>query len=277
MTREMIMNELRNRGYEVAINDVVKNGVLFEGIAVGNGTLRPTIYVDSYLDRDDLDVVVDEIENIYDKSLIESLVIDTNKLMDWDYVKTQLQLCIQKKGNENIVKRDFLDLEQYVRVIVDSDNKGTASFKVKPEHLEKFGIDENTLFNAAWDCTKPTLTSMDLLEIMAEMMGTDIEELKSEAPMDMTQLVLSNKDKVHGAVAMCDTELLSKIADKYEADLAILPSSIHECIVMPVDIATSFTKLNKMVQEVNENEVAPEEVLSDHAYRFNHDTREVVY
>lgn len=84
-------------------------------------------------------------------------VIDTKKLMDWDYVKTRLQLCIQRKGNENIVKRDFLDFEEYVRVDV-----GGGTFKVKPEHLVKYGITESVLFHAAWDCTAHTIHVEDM-------------------------------------------------------------------------------------------------------------------
>jgi hypothetical protein len=116
-----------------------------------------------------------------------------------------------------------------------------------------------------------------MLEIMAKMMGTDIEELKAETPIDMVQIVLSNESKVHGAVAICDTEMLSEIADRYNADLAILPSSIHECIVMPVDVKTNFANLSAMVREVNTTEVSPEEQLSDHAYRFNRDTRKITF
>ena len=95
MTREMIMNELQNRGYEVQSTDIVKNGTLFQGIIIGNGNIRPTIYVDSYLDRNDLYEVADEIENIYDKALLEAPAFNTEDLLDWNYAKNHLQLCFQ--------------------------------------------------------------------------------------------------------------------------------------------------------------------------------------
>lgn len=273
MTREMIMGELKSRGYEVQSTDVIKNGTVLKGIIIGTGNIRPTIYTDRYNDANNVKLVVDEIVKLYEDSQKNTPVFDVNNLMNWEYVKTRLQLCIQRKGNEDIVKKDFLDLEQYVRVFVTED----SSFKIKPEHLEKYRVTEDELFNAAWDCTKPTLTVTDMLEIIAGMMGTDIEILKDETPIDMIQYVFSNKNKVHGAIAMCDTEMLSRIAERYNTDLAILPSSIHECIVMPVDVTTNFSKLNTMVSEVNETQVEPEEQLSDHAYRFNRETRELTF
>lgn len=248
MTREMIMEELTARGYEVQSVEVVKNGVELQGITIGTGNIRPTIYTEQFKDDDNVDWVADKIINIYEESQKHAPRFDTERLMNWDYVKTHLQLCIQRKGNEDIVKRDFLDLEQYIRVYVTED----ASFKVKPEHLEKFGVDADTLFNAAWDCTKPTLTSTNMV-------------------------ILSNESKVHGAIAMYDTWLLSSIADEYKRDLAILPSSIHEVIVMPVDDNTNFRQLSEMVKDVNATQVLPEEQLSDHAYRFVRDTMEIVF
>ena len=273
MTRELIMEELTARGYEVQSVEVVKNGVELQGITIGTGNIRPTIYTKQFENADNVDWVADKIISTYEESQKHTPKFDAERLLNWDYVKTHLQLCIQRKGNEDIVKRDFLDLEQYVRVYVTED----GSFKVKPEHLEKFGIDADILFNAAWDCTKPTLTSTDMLDILAEMTGEDVEILKAETPRDMVQIVLSNESKVHGAVAMCDTWLLSSIADKYKSDLAILPSSIHECIVMPVDDNTNFRQLSEMVRDVNETQVAPEEWLSDHAYRFVRDTMEIIF
>lgn len=278
MTREMIMDELKNRGYEVQSTDAIKNGVLFQGIIIGNGTLRPTVYVNSYLDRNDLNKIVDEIEDIYDRSLVETPTFNANKLMDWDYAKNNLQLCLQRKGNEDIIKRDFLDLEQYVRVIVDSNENGTASFKVKPEHLEKFGISEDVLFDTVMKSMKKDIVVEDMLDILAQMMpDMDITELKAMSQESPSQIVITNKKKLNGASSICDMETLSKIADKHNADLAILPSSINECILIPVDESMNFLLLDAMIQDINRTEVPPEEVLGEHAYRFIRDEKRISY
>lgn len=276
MTREMIIAELKNRGYEVLSADVTKNGVKLQGIAIGKGTIRPTIYVDDLLNRT-LDEAVNKIIDIYKNAQKNPVQFNPKDIMKWNFIKTRLQLCLQRKGDEDIVKRDFLDLEEYIRVIVDIDANGTGSFKVQPSHLTMWGITEDMLFNAAWDCTKPTITETDTSKVMAEMMGITLEELlKRMGDMPM-QIILSNHKGVNGAIAMKDTWLLSEIANRYKSDLAILPSSIHECIVMPIDESIRFDELNAMVREVNKTELVPEEQLSDHAYRFNRNTGKITY
>ena len=51
--------------------------------------------------------------------------------------------------------------------------------------------------------------------------------------------------------------------------VAIIPSSIHECILVPLEEGISETYLNYMVSEVNKNNVPIEEILSDHIYIYN--------
>ena len=114
----------------------------------------------------------------------------------------------------------ILDLEQYVRVLVDKD----GSYKVKPEHLERFGVSEEILFHVAWECTNPTLTATSMIEVMAEMMNMDISEF--EEMEDANQIILSNQSKTFGAIAMCNKEMLATIANKYNTNLVILPSDL---------------------------------------------------
>lgn len=273
MTRELIIDELKARGYVVQPVEIVKNGMKMNGVTIGTESIRPTIYTDQFKDCDNVDYVVDEIIKIYDNCNKNPITFDMNKLYEWDFVKDKLQLCIQKKSNEDIVKRSFLDLEQYVRIKV-GDN-GTC--KITPPLLEKLGVIKDVLFHAAWDCTKPTLSYTSMAKIMAEMMGMD-EKLLEQKMIESgeIQLVLTNTDKSFGAIAMCDTELLAEIAEKYNSDLVILPSSIHKCIVILVDEDINFLELDAMVTQINNNEVDATERLSNHTYRFIRSERKIV-
>jgi len=265
LTREMIIKALTEKGMEAQVADVTKNGVTLQGIALGTGTVRPTIYIEQFVDYadDEVEDVVDAIMYQYNKAIEDVPVIDVYNLLNWDYAKTRLQLCIQQKGNEDIVKRDFLDLEEYVRVIASKDENGMGSFKVRPEHLERFGITEETLFHAAWDCTVPTFKFEDMSQI---------------APMPKGMMIVAtNETKLNGAVVMKAMEKLLEIADEYDKDLAILPSSIHEILLVPIDEETDFSHLNAMVQEVNETELTDDEVLSDHIYWYLRQSKEIIY
>ena len=63
-------------------------------------------------------------------------------------------------------------------------------------------------------------------------------------------------------------ELLAKIAEKAESDLYILPSSVHEVLVLKADNEIEPKELKTMVTEINGTEVAQDEVLTDNAYRY---------
>ena len=169
--------------------------------------------------------------------------IEISMVAPWSYAKDNLMLCLQPKSNENILKRNFLDLELYVRVKAD-----TVTYKVKPG---MFNVSEEEIFNRALELLENNTTCRDWY-------GTGM-------------FALSNGNYAYGASAICNMEVLKKIASELNDDLIILPSSIHECIIKPKGIKT-LAECSEIVHEVNNEQVAPEEVLSNHAYQYNKDT-----
>ena len=269
-TRKQIINELTNRGIKARPETIVKNGVEFETIVIGDGRICPTIYMDSFEKMEgDLSAIVDEIVRMYEDAAQVELP-DMQLLANWEWVKPRLRLCLQKKSNEDIVKRDWLDLEEYVRVAVMED----ASCKVTTGIIEKWGITADELFDEAWKNTKPQIFAQDMCQIMLEMgMPAEMVESISTSPM----IIVTNKTKCHGSIGIKATEILGEIADRYECDLAILPSSIHEAIVYPLINGETPSEFNSMIQEINATEVLPEDVLSNHAYVFHRNTREITW
>ena len=49
----------------------------------------------------------------------------------------------------------------------------------------------------------------------------------------------------------------------------VLPSSVHEVVIVPCCGSISMAELDDMVKDINETQVAEEEVLSDHAYLYD--------
>lgn len=278
LTREAIINALKENNLEAKPVDVTKNGIPFKGISLGTGPVCPTIYTDRFeqYDEEDLEDAIDEILYQYNKAKETMPIMDPKQLTDWNFIKDRLQLCIQPKGTEDIVKRDFLDLEEYVRVVVMTEGESIGTFKVNPEHLNRFGITETELFEAAWENTVSTIQIQDMAQVMAEMMDMSVEdamEIQKENPM----IVASNEQKMYGAIAMKAGDKIAEIAERYQSDLAILPSSIHEILLIPVKENMNFIELDAMVQDVNETQVAPEEILGSHAYRYNRDEHSITY
>ena len=88
--------------------------------------------------------------------------------------------------------------------------------------------------------------------------------------------VLSNWDTLNGAAALLDAKTMEDISQKLGGDFIVLPSSIHEVIVLPADVEMDRRDLEAMVQDVNAGEVAPEDRLSDHVYMYDSKEKELV-
>ena len=87
--------------------------------------------------------------------------------------------------------------------------------------------------------------------------------------------VLSNTNRLYGAVYMTDLEKMAEIAERMDCDLWILPSSIHEVILIPCSYTDDAKKLADMVCEINKTELSAEEFLSSHVYYFNRKTARI--
>lgn len=86
--------------------------------------------------------------------------------------------------------------------------------------------------------------------------------------------VLSNAERLNGAAAILDAKTMEDISEKLGGDFVVLPSSIHETIVLPMNEDMDRQALETMVQDVNAGQVAPEERLSDHVYMYDSQEKE---
>lgn len=73
--------------------------------------------------------------------------------------------------------------------------------------------------------------------------------------------------KEQGAICLLYDGILDQIWKFLKEDYYIIPSSIHETLIVRASEA-DVDKLNEIIQEVNHSAVSPEEVLSDHAYFY---------
>lgn len=267
-----VVNELNKRGYKAELTSVFKNGIEKVHVVIGNGKVRPSIDVDTLLADPPygIDSIVLRAITIYNNSLSKSF--DIPNIGTWNYAKDHLQLCLQGKTNEPILKRRYLDLEMYVRVKVSED----GTYKIKPGMFKE--ISEDEIFARALLATKNNIVVEDMGKMLAEMMGgaLDFADIMGSCLPMPQPIVISNTEKTFGSAGICDKELLSKIAKEHNSSFVIIPSSIHECIIH-LDNDPNMKEYNAMVREVNATKVAPEEELSDHAYFFNKDTLEITW
>lgn len=274
----------------LSIQEVVKgNDQKLTGVSIhepGNN-ISPTIYIDEmveeYRNGADLDVLMARIADVYmDHRNPEHINFDVSKVTDFENVKEMLvtKVVNSELSSEflsNVPHKEFGDLSVFCQIRLDELADGSvASITVKDDILEKWDVSFDEVMEIATSndvtITEPKLVPMQAL-ITGMMYGDEYEQEgflppKEEEPIPM--FVLQTSDKYNGAKLLNQPELMEQIAEFLDSDFIVLPSSIHEAIIIPcAENSFSMMELGQMVQDVNGSEVKPEEILSDHAYMYS--------
>ena len=265
--------------YIVKTSEVSKNnGVVWRSIQImeKDVNISPCIFMEGYFERWkncrgwSMDRIVDEILETYQQCAIHQN-IDFSWVCQYDMIRQKLRGSLinaerNRKSLETMPHRQILDLCLTYYLEISIDEKQPATIPVNNGMMEQWGISEEELYEDMLAGLEREKSVFDNLESMiARMM--DCEEPQPLAEM----YVLTNQKKLYGAVEMLNTKLLREIAEKMEMDLLILPSSIHELIILP-EIGgiegNNITYLANLVQSINDTELMDTEVLSAHVYRF---------
>ena len=270
MTREMIITGLQDRGYRAEAQNAIKNGVELEGIRIlTDNNIAPVIYTESIIERAEeeyktLDDVVSAIIGIYESK--KSFQFDVNRLFDRDFVLSGLYIGLQKESNEDIVKRAcYLDgIESYIYIRGEADRDESYSIKVNTDILKRADISEAEAWEKAEANTNAETSLESMAKVMADMMGFEYtEEMDEETPF----FIISNKSKIKGASAILNKKVLADFGERYHTDkIVVLPSSVHEMLLVPYTEEVDLDTFSNMVGEVNNSEVDPTERLTDRAY-----------
>lgn len=201
--------------------------------------------------------------------------LDVNEFTNYEAMKPHLMVqLIPQKGNEKklsgILHEKVEDMAMIYRLDLGQADRsgGTMTTIVTDAMLQGFGITAEQLRQDAMEVApqnRPaTLRSMQ--EVMAAMMGMDAEEI----PQDSVPLLVASVDNAFmGASVIQYPGFMEQAAEQIGGDFFVLPSSIHEVLLLPDDGKTDFRELTAMVQSINESQVAPAERLSDNVYHYD--------
>lgn len=172
------------------------------------------------------------------------------------------------------VRKEYLDLSIILYISMDERTKTI----VTKEHLEAFGISVDELYNMALRNMPHRFPHefQSLGKKLNEMTGCTVFLEDTGSPL----YLLSHSTGDYGAAAMLYPGVLKRCAEEIGGDLIVLPSSVHEVLLYPVqsfeeDLATEegawkvAENMRTMVQSINVMEVAPEERLSNNAYYYS--------
>ena len=275
---------------QIEIKEIRKNnGVMLNGLIITEEkeTISPTIYMDGfYLDYQkgkSFGRIVEEIINLYRENKVK-VPINMDFFLDYESVRGRIfQKVINYERNkellENVPHIKYMDLAVVTYYAYMNDFLGRGSIQITISHLDKWGIDEEILFEDAIRNTREKLgvEILGMKDMLIELFADNTEnmdinqvrEATSYVERDVSMHVMTLKGRYFGAACIYDTEMLKKFGEKCRRNFFILPSSIHELILIPDTGLESAESLRRMVREVNAEHVDEEEQLSDNVYYFN--------
>ena len=255
MNLENCRKELLTQGIETEEIAMIKNGVECRGIRILNSDgVMPVVY---YSEADTMDEFLKRIEAAVS---LEKPQVDPRKLMDWEYVRNNLYVSVQRRSDEDIVKRPYLNLDMTMRVYMDiSESLGTV--KVTRSLMEHIGVSEEMLWNTAVSNSRDKYHIVNIAEILGvEDMGDGLYVVTSESLID-------------GASALFYPEIFKEFCrSRGEKTCYVLPSSTQEVIVVPESMICGVccdpAELSEMVRSINAEQVDPLIQLQPVVYRL---------
>lgn len=277
------------KGYEVTLREVSKNNsVTLLGliIAADGQNISPTIYLDSFREAYEegapLSCIVEKILEIYKKDTPRKS-IDMGFFKDFEKVKDRIcYRLINREKNETLLTQipyvEFLDLAICFYYAYQGKELGDGSILIFNTHMEMWDTSVSELLTLAqqntpvlfpWECR----TMEDVLcELMQEedLKEEDIDKTEpSGGAAGIHMRILGNRSHVYGAGCILYPGLLEELAKKEDKNFYILPSSIHEVILLEAEGVEDAEILKTMIMDVNDTQVEPEEILSYNLYYFN--------
>ena len=269
---------------DVKLHKVQKvNGVILHGITVmrENKSIMPTLYLEHYYEEYKSGIpmydVVHRFVLEYDKAGIYD-DFDIGFFEYYEKVKPHLGYkLINYEMNRELLKeipyKRYLDLAIVCYCNIVDDRIGKGTILIRNEHLDIWKVEKDTVIKDSLQ-NMPVMFPAEMInmaDLLRELYWDPAKLIYGKLPM----YVLTTKARLYGAAAMLYSGQLEAIAREVEDDFYLLPSSIHEIIILPRRYAADEKYLSEMVDEINREQVEREEILSDHAYFYSNRTKQI--
>ncbi len=277
---------------QISIQSVCKNnGKYLDGLVIleNNVNIAPTIYLDYYYEyyrsENSFPAAYERILEHYRQNRTDEH-IDVRFFTDFERTRPRIVLkLIHYEKNRQLLKEiphiRFLDLAIVFYCFIPIDPKlGNATILIRNSHLELWNQTAQTLYPLVMENSRrllaPQLHNMNsLLEDILPSSGYPTVVVPEDPLYPM--YVLTNKQNMFGAACLLYDGLIRSYAEQFQTDFYLLPSSIHETILVPAIRNDRIQDFSEMVHEVNETQVSGEEFLSDHAYYYSREEDKIYY
>lgn len=267
--------------------NVCLTGVIIKPKGHERSFCGPTFYMerlyDQYLECGSFEQVMSN-QAIY---LEESLKYLPDDIMDISIASLKDKIVFQvvnTKENKEMIDlcphRDILDLSIVYRAITNIDNTGVSGFLITHDIAEAEDLTEKLLYSLAIKNTKDLFPFKKerIEETMGRMMkkwGAKDEDVNrsfrdiDNVPEKARVYVISNEYEFFGASALLYSDVIGEVVDRIGTDCYILPSSVHDLVVLSTEVFFETDKLLQLVKQTNTEHVRLTDRLSDNVYVYH--------
>lgn len=280
--REKQLNAiLKNHGIQVEWIENVKNNQTLDGYMIkkeGSSLVPVIYYTPTWYEKTDLEVV-----GFLVSFCNKEVAFDMKKYINRSYILTNVKPMIIGSDNRGEIERknfvydekeDFLIL-YYIDVDV---NDGEGSIKITEPLCEYIGVTKEELMKQAFVNLEKDIYIKSIDEVLKELENELGIEEDLEEPMESLDdvYIVSNKKKDKGAVSILIKSVYEQLAAILGSKFIVVPSSIHECIVVAYNEEENLSVFTEMVKSVNYTNISPDQKLTDHAYLYDGDHFSVI-
>lgn len=281
--------EIANVGLQVVTknNNLQLTGLIIQRVG---RNIAPTIYLENFYDKYQEGTDLQEILRLIADMRMEHEVngdFDVSQITDFAKCKDKIfpRLISAGWNKELLENRPHVlieDLAVTFFINLRDNENGSMNTQIHNKLMQIWGVTAEELYELAVknlsDSDIGTFSPMN--EVMAETMlpiliaecdgdkDAAVQMIQEILSSDDDMYILTNKNVNYGASMLLDKSMMQKVIDRIGEDFYIIPSSVHESIVIPADKNLEHEELKKMVHEVNVTQVSVEERLSDNVYRY---------
>lgn len=272
-------------GYRVEIKEVRKNnGILLHGLVILAETKNvvPTIYLEifmaAYEDGVPFSKIIDKILDVYQEEMPKG---DVSMEFFKEFDKVSDRICyrlIRRKGNEALLEEiphvEFMDLAICFFYAYQGGALGDGSIPIYNSHLEMWKVGTKELMTLAGVNT-PRIYPAELRS-MTDILKETAQIQVIGGPVPESNLdILTNDRRAQGAACILYPGMLERIATVKKRSFYIIPSSVHEVLILRDTGRENVEEIKKTIREVNSRFVAKEEILSDNLYYYDFGSKTV--
>ena len=190
-----------------------------------------------------------------------------------------LNYSVHKKIFSDIPFRMAADLAVTCHMMEKGEDGKISSAVIDRKIMQHYDITEEQLFSDAFSFAPrnlpPVIRSMEkVLEGIFHpeeepVIFLPFEEQVTKISLRDDMPVLTNTVGIHGAAVLFYPHVLEMIGEKMKGSFFILPSSVHETILLADDGLYRLPDLEQMVREINRTEIPPKDRLSDEVYYYD--------